>query len=169
MNLVEAKLERDGGELVAVAGGQRIALGEETIKARPGLTKFEGREVILGIRPEDLEDAHLAADARPDRRLRGETSLTEALGAEIMVHFKIDAHAAQTEDVRELAKDVGAEGLPDLDTGGGAVMVGRFGARSRARIGEPIEVAVDTRALHFFEPESGLGIYDGSESERAEG
>ena len=48
-------------------------------------------------------------------------------------------------------------------------MVGRFGARSRARIGEPIEVAVDTRALHFFEPETGLGIYDGSESERAEG
>jgi multiple sugar transport system ATP-binding protein len=44
-------------------------------------------------------------------------------------------------------------------------MVGRFGARSRVRSGEAIEVAVDTRALHFFEPESGLGIYDGTERE----
>ena len=39
-------------------------------------------------------------------------------------------------------------------------MVGRFGARSRVREGEPAEVAVDTRALHFFDPETGLGIYD---------
>ena len=124
MNLLEAKLERDGSNLVAVAGSQRIALDEETIKARPGLTRFEGRDVILGIRPEDLEDAGLAADAPPDQRLRGETSLTEALGAEIMVHFKIDARAAKTEDVRELAKDAGTEGLPDLDPGGGAVWSG---------------------------------------------
>ena len=169
MNLVEARLERQGDDLAVAAGGQRIALGRETLDARPGLTKFEGRDVILGIRPEDLEDASLAADDRVDQRLRGETTLTEALGAEIMVHFKIDARAARTEDVRELEQDAGTEGLADLDAGDGCTMVGRFGARSRARIGETIEVAVDTRALHFFEPETGLGIYDGSESERAEG
>ena len=44
-------------------------------------------------------------------------------------------------------------------------MVGRFGARSKARKGEPIQVAVDTRALHFFDPETGLGIYDGTKGD----
>jgi multiple sugar transport system ATP-binding protein len=88
-----------------------------------------------------------------------------------MAHFRIDARTAVTEDVRELARDAGAEGLADRGSEHGATMVGRFGARSRVRIGEKVEVAVDTRALHFFEPESGLGIYDGTEpvSERTEG
>jgi multiple sugar transport system ATP-binding protein len=46
--------------------------------------------------------------------------------------------------------------------------VGRFGARSRVKLGQPVDVAVDTRSLHFFEPESGLGIYDRPEPERTE-
>ena len=48
-------------------------------------------------------------------------------------------------------------------------MVGRFGARSKAAKGETVQVAVDTRALHFFDPETGLGIYDGTEREEARG
>jgi multiple sugar transport system ATP-binding protein len=164
MNLVEATLERQDGSLVAVAGSQRIALGQETLGARPALQQYEGRQVVLGIRPEDLEDASLE-EGREDQRVHGTVTLTEALGSEVMVHFKVDATAAQTEDVRELAKDVGAEGLGDLHHEGGAIMVGRFGARSRVKAGDQVEVAVDTRSLHFFEPDSGLGIYDGTERE----
>jgi multiple sugar transport system ATP-binding protein len=170
MNLLEAKLERQNGDLVAVAGSQKVRLTEETTSARPALQRFEGRDVILGIRPEDLEDASLAGDESGDQHLRGEVTLTEALGAEIMVHFRVDAPAAVTEDVRELARDAGAEGLADRNTEHGATMVGRFGARSRVKLGEQVEVAIDTRSLHFFEPESGLGIYDDTEpaSERTE-
>ena len=68
MNLVEATLERANGGLAAVAGSQRIALGDETLSARPALKQFEGRPVILGIRPEDLEDAELAPTPRPAGR-----------------------------------------------------------------------------------------------------
>jgi multiple sugar transport system ATP-binding protein len=168
MNLLEAKLQRRNGDLVAVAGSQEVLLTEETTSARPALQQFEGRDVILGIRPEDLEDASLAGDESGDQRLRGEVTLTEALGAEIMVHFRVDAPAAVTEDVRELARDAGAEGLADLGSDEGATMVGRFGARSRVKLGQPVDVAVDTRSLHFFEPESGLGIYDRPEPERTE-
>jgi multiple sugar transport system ATP-binding protein len=164
MNLVEATLERANGGLVAVAGSQRIALGDETLSARPALKQFEGRPVILGIRPEDLEDAQLAPEATADRTLAGEVQLTEALGSEVMVHFSIDASHAVTDEVRELRRDAGTEEMassgPMAD--GGATMVGRFGARSKTRKGEPIKVAVDTRALHFFDPETGLGIYDGT-------
>jgi multiple sugar transport system ATP-binding protein len=163
MNMIEATLARANGGLAVEAGGQRIVLGEETISARPALKNLEGRKVVLGIRPEDLEDAALASDVPADRRLRGKVELREALGSEIMVHFTIDAPPALTEDVRELAQDIGderavqeaAEGTKQHTT-----MVGRFGSRSNVRLGETAEVAVDTRALHFFDPESGLGIYD---------
>jgi multiple sugar transport system ATP-binding protein len=158
MNIVEAKLERSNGDLAAVAGSQRIVLGQETLAQRPGLKAYEGRPVVLGIRPEDLEDAALDRDAQENQTINGTVELREALGSEIMVHFKTDATPAMTEDVRELRKDAGTEGIP-LEQGG-AVMVGRFGARSRIKDGDQIKVSVDTRALHFFDPDTGLGIYD---------
>jgi multiple sugar transport system ATP-binding protein len=162
--VLEARLEERNGGLTAVAGSQEIALDEETLSRRPDLKSYAGRELILGIRPEDLEDAELAPD-ESTQRLRGQVTLTEALGAEIMVHFRVDAEPAITDDVRELAQDAGAEGLVERDSDEeGATMVGRFGARSRVRMGDTVDVAVDTRSLHFFEPESGLGIYDGTTS-----
>jgi multiple sugar transport system ATP-binding protein len=167
MNMVEATLERANGSLAARAGDQRITLGEETLAAHPALKAHEGKTVILGIRPEDLEDASLAPDAPAERRLKGEVQLREALGSEIMVHFTIDAKPATTEDVRELRQDAGTADIPVAGDGGGATMVGRFGARSRVKEGETAEVAVDTRALHFFDPETGLGIYDETETKGA--
>jgi multiple sugar transport system ATP-binding protein len=162
MNMIEATLGRADGGLAVEAGGQRIVLGEETVSARPALKDFEGRKVVLGIRPEDLEDSALASDVPADRRLRGQVELREALGSEIMVHFTIDAPPALTEDVRELAQDIGDERAVQEAAEGTqqTTMVGRFGARSNVRVGETADVAVDTRALHFFDPESGLGIYD---------
>jgi multiple sugar transport system ATP-binding protein len=159
MNMLEATLERANGGLVAVAGSQRVELTEETLGLRPALRRYEGREVILGIRPEDLEDASLADEGRPT--LAGQVRLREALGAEIMVHFDTDARPAVTDEMRELARDVGAEGKVE-GRGGRAVLVGRFGARSRVREGEAVTASVDTRALHFFDPETGLGIYESS-------
>jgi multiple sugar transport system ATP-binding protein len=171
MNVLEAQLERADGGLTAVAGSHRIALGDETLSQRPGLKAFEGRQVILGIRPEDLEDATLASDSDPGKRIKGNVLLREALGSEIMVHFTVDAKAAVTEETQELAKDVGAEGLGDSGplAEGGTMMVGRFGARSRVKEGDDTEVAVDTRALHFFDPETGLGIYDQIDSTKGPG
>ena len=161
MNMIEATLERANGGLAAVAGSQRIGLGEDTLAVRPGLRAFEGKTVVLGIRPEDLEDAALETDTPADRRLRGKIVLREALGAEIMAHFTMDARLAMTEDVKELARDVGDERVAEGEAAqDDATLVGRFGARSRVREGEETEVAVDTRALHFFDPETGLGIYD---------
>jgi multiple sugar transport system ATP-binding protein len=163
MNVVEAKLERQNGDLTAVAGSQRIPLGNETLSARPALKGYEGRNVILGIRPEDLEDAAIAPEQQKGQSLKGTVQLREALGSEIMVHFIVDAQTAETDETRELAKDVGADELGGGPTSEvGAVLVGRFGARSRVTEGEQISVAVDTRALHFFDPETGLGIYDDS-------
>ncbi|HEX8206142.1 MAG TPA: TOBE domain-containing protein, partial [Solirubrobacteraceae bacterium] len=164
MNLLAAQLERDGDGLVANLGAQRIPLGSEATAEHPELRAYEGREIIVGIRPEDLEDRRLADHPDAERcHLDGQVVLREALGSEIIVHFRTDAREAVTEDVRELAADAGDErklARGDADGDGGAKIVGRFSPRSEVRTGDSIEVAVDTRGLHFFDPETGRGIYD---------
>jgi multiple sugar transport system ATP-binding protein len=161
MNMLEATIERSDGGVAADFGAQRLALDEEALQDHPGLRAFEGKRVIVGIRPEDLEDASQTRDSAPNRRLRGRVSLREALGSEIMVHMAVDARSAQTEDVQELREDVG---VPTGGDNGGeqeATVVGRFTPRSRVAVGDDAEAVVDTRNLHFFDPETGLGIYDG--------
>jgi multiple sugar transport system ATP-binding protein len=162
MNMIEATLEQKNGGYAAKVGNESIAIEAEEVKARPGLAAYVGKEIVLGIRPEDLEDAALAPGTE-SQRLRGQVELTEALGSEVMVHFTIKARHATTEDVRELAEDVGDErAIEQSADGDTATLVGRFGARSRVRPDQPVEVAVDTRSLHFFDPHTGLGIYDGT-------
>jgi multiple sugar transport system ATP-binding protein len=167
MNIVEATLERANGGLAVKMGTQSIELGERCLTTRPALKDYEGRKVIVGIRPEHLEDASLASDVPASRRIKGEVALTEALGAELIVYLKSDAQPAYTEDVKELARDVGATEPPAaaLSDDGGATLIGRFNSRSRARSGETAEVAVDSDGLHFFDPDTGLGIYDRSTEE----
>ena len=165
MNMLAATLQRDGDTWRAVLGdGVALALGEETVGSRPAITAFEGREVILGIRPEDLEDAQLAPDAPAERRLRGELRLRESLGSEVMAHVAVTARPAATEVGAELGEDTGFSAI-GADSGEHAVLVGRLSPRTRVQTGEQIELAVDTRALHLFDPETGRGIYDaGGES-----
>jgi multiple sugar transport system ATP-binding protein len=160
MNMLEATLERDDGTMKVVTGSQEIQLSEETLSQRPALRGYEGRKVVLGIRPEDLEDHQLAGETAHGGTLEGTVTLREALGAEIMVHFSVDAPPAFTADVKELAEDVGEAERAEAHAGEGkAVIVGRFGARSRVKPGEHVDVAVDTRQLHFFDVDTGLGVY----------
>ena len=163
MNMLEAKIERRNGALVANVGSQALTLGDEVLRARPKLESYVGKRVVLGIRPENLEDAALAPEIPADRHIKGVLVLREPLGSEIVAHFEVDAPPALTEDVRELARDVGQEGTVRKAEEGGAArttVVGRFGPRSRVRNGDVIDVAVDTSAVHVFDLETGLGIYD---------
>jgi multiple sugar transport system ATP-binding protein len=162
MNLVEARLEASGDDLVVDVAGYRIPVGRDLAAARPGLREFAGRGVILGVRPEDMEDATFVSDAPADRRIGAEVELVEALGSDVLVHFTIDARPALTEDVKEVAADVGQEALAAVQHKaevGHSTVVARLNPRTRARKGERIEVVVDTERLHFFDPDSGAGIY----------
>jgi multiple sugar transport system ATP-binding protein len=170
MNMLEATLESANGGLVARAGSQSIALGDEALAEHPRLKDHAGKSIVLGIRPEDLEDASLASDSPADRRLKGKVVLREALGSDLMVHFVVDAKPALTEDARELRQDVGDErAVREVDTGEVAetTVVGRFDPRSDVKENETAEVVVDTRALHFFDPDTGLGIYGNDKGEEA--
>jgi multiple sugar transport system ATP-binding protein len=169
MNMLDATIESSNGGLAATIGDQTISLGPETLENHPALKGYVGRQVVLGIRPEDLEDAELETGAPAERLIRGRLELKEALGSEIMAHFAIKGAHAETDETRELAKDVGAEGIeqPIGVREDEAVIVGRFGARSRVKQGDMVSAVVDTRALHFFDPQTGTGIYDSSKGAEA--
>jgi multiple sugar transport system ATP-binding protein len=162
MNMVEATLSRSNGSASVEFGGITLGLPDDTFRERPGLKAYEGKSVIIGLRPEDLEDASLVTDAPADRRIRSNAILREALGADVLVHFKVQAPVVITEDVKELAHDVGAEALEEIEqeaAAGESTFLARLNPRTGAQAGEPVELAVDTHRLHYFDPQSGLGIY----------
>jgi len=162
MNLIDATLKGFDGSLLVDAGGFRLPLPDEVLAVRPALRAYEGRSIVVGIRPEDMEDASLVSDAPPERRIASVVDLHEALGSDVVVHFPVQARQAMTEDVAELAVDVGAEVLDKVRRQAeGAVteMVARLNPRTRAARGERLELVVDTKRLHFFDADDGRGIY----------
>jgi multiple sugar transport system ATP-binding protein len=167
MNIVMAKLSRGGGSFEVEFGGIRLRVGEEAIAARRDLERFDGKEVILGIRPEDMEDASLVSDASQDSRITSNVDLREALGSQVLVHFTVHSPVVMTDDTRELAVAAGAEGLAALEQQAGeatSTFVAQLSPRTALNLGDRLEVVVDTNRLHFFDPETGLGIYGSSES-----
>ncbi|MBI3686183.1 MAG: sn-glycerol-3-phosphate ABC transporter ATP-binding protein UgpC [Actinobacteria bacterium] len=157
MNLFRAVVTATAGGLALVAGAHRLDVPPALLARRPALRGYVDREVVVGIRPEELADAALTP-AAPGARLTSTVDLVEAMGSEILAHFTLDAPAVITEDTRELARDVGDEAAVTRATQ--AVMVARFSARSQVREGERVEAAVDTERLHMFDPSTGLSIGD---------
>src|SRR4029450_1041364 len=78
------------------------------------------RDVVVGIRSEDMEDARLVRDAPADTRLRAAVGQVEALGAQIVVHFEVDAPKVVTEDTKALDKDAHTEDVPVATPGPGS-------------------------------------------------
>jgi multiple sugar transport system ATP-binding protein len=164
MNLLQASLAPDGsdGSLAVEVGGYRLPLPDSVMAERPGLRGYDGHKIVLGIRPEDMEDAELVSDAPAESRISATVDLREALGSDVVVHFKMDAPQAITQDVKELAVDVGGEALERVEQraeGGQSNVLARLNPRTHARPGETMELRVDTTRLHFFDPDDGTAIY----------
>jgi multiple sugar transport system ATP-binding protein len=154
MNFVTARLVRDDGPAVTFAG-HRLQVPETLVMARPGLDGYFGRDLILGIRPSDFEDAGLADPGWG--RMPVTAGVTEDLGSEIHVLFSIDAPQVQHSSIAQaVAGDDEDTAIPL--TGGRSLWTARVAARSKVRPGQPVELAVDTSNLQFFDPDSGLSI-----------
>ncbi|MDQ3893289.1 MAG: sn-glycerol-3-phosphate ABC transporter ATP-binding protein UgpC [Actinomycetota bacterium] len=160
INMIEAELARSDGGLQVSFGNHRLAVDDELARRHPGLERYAGRSVVLGIRPEDFEDAALGSNAPPDRRLTTVCSLTEPLGAEVLVYFPASAPGGAAGDggANNPHADSNAGMLGVGTTGETSTLVARVSPRTRIAEGSPIELAVDTSRLYFFDPETRTAV-----------
>jgi multiple sugar transport system ATP-binding protein len=158
MNMVEARVNRTDNGLIVSFGTYRLVVDAGLVAERPALAAYEGKNVILGIRPEDFEDAGFTAEAPTERTLDTVASLREALGSEVLVHFSVANTSPSAPDASEFIESLG-------DTG--SIFVARVHPQTKAREGEPLRLVVNTERLHFFDPDSGLAIHGERDPGRA--
>jgi multiple sugar transport system ATP-binding protein len=161
MNMVEGIIESDGEDGLAVRFGSfRLEIDESVLQSRPALRSYVGQSVIVGIRPEDMEDAILATGAPEGRRMKTVVELREDMGSEILIHFPIDAPPVVRDDTRELAADRGID-VEELDGDQNkTTFIARFSANTQAQVDDRVEVLVDTRSLYFFDPLTSMSIHE---------
>ena len=163
MNLVVARIERTGDDVWVAFGPHRLRLEPAALERHRGLAGYDGREVVLGIRPEDMEDAAVLRETHPDRVISVVCDIREDMGSEVYVHFNIRADAVTTREVVEAlvvedAEDEEARIAAGRARGDGVVFVARLDRATEAREREPVAIEVDVTRLHFFDPETGLAV-----------
>jgi multiple sugar transport system ATP-binding protein len=149
MNFLPGHL--DGGRL-------RTALGDVTLPAETRAKvagSGAGNDLIIGIRPENFEDAALL-DGRRDEGLTfpATVDVLESLGAEKYAYFHLQGARATAQELEELAADAGTRDVP----GGIDQIVARLDPASRAREGQPLELWFDPAKLHLFNPDTGAHL-----------
>jgi multiple sugar transport system ATP-binding protein len=159
MNLVGADIARDDGTLYAHFGDQRFVLDDDVLAAHAALRHYEEKRLIMGIRPEDMEDAEIAGDADDGRGLGAVVDIREDMGSEVFVHFGVAGPPVRGEDVRAAVGDDAIDVTAD-EARAQSLFVARVDRSSRAREGDRIELAVTTSRLHFFDIPTGQAIYD---------
>jgi multiple sugar transport system ATP-binding protein len=158
MNLVQAELAAEDGRVEARFRSGSLTVPEALRGARPGLAAYAGKRVIVGIRPEDLEDAALARSNGGDV-VSVQVDIREDMGAEVYAHFRLDADPVDSEEVLEAMEEEDVPGAVRERMRGGVPFIARLERDTQAREGDHLDVAVDTSRLHFFDPETGAAIY----------
>jgi multiple sugar transport system ATP-binding protein len=152
MNLLRTRLNDDDGALSVELGEAVLPLPRSLLSRKPGLSAYVGADVVVGIRPEDIEDAALLPSAN-GTSLPVRVTLAEALGAEVIAHFPLAG------DVEPVA--VGVTESPALEAAAdaGPLFTARLSPRSGARSGQPLRVAINVERLHFFDAETDEAIW----------
>jgi multiple sugar transport system ATP-binding protein len=152
MNFIQARLERENGAFAATFGCTRIPLSREVVGESEDLKAYANKEVVLGIRPEHIEDARLAEDtagANAPNTIEVEPQVIESMGSEKYVYFGVPkSQAVHLDSIEEM---MGAEGSGSADDSG-ELMVARVSVESTARLGEKMRLALDASKIRLFDP-----------------
>ncbi|MDQ3914836.1 MAG: sn-glycerol-3-phosphate ABC transporter ATP-binding protein UgpC [Actinomycetota bacterium] len=161
MNFASSRLDQTGDGFRIDVAGHGIDVPRSILGRRPALEGYAGREVIAGIRPQDFEEAPFASGGGTTSQLRVRVDLVEALGTQTLLHFELDTPVVLTEDMKELAADAGqeVENLEQQAERGKSHFVAEVDPKSTVRSGEMADLVIDATQLHFFDMETGLGIY----------
>jgi multiple sugar transport system ATP-binding protein len=153
MNLVEARL-----------AGDSLSFGDYTIplhrERRPRFAE-DGR-VIVGIRPEAFESAEFAGPGLP--QIEVDVEVLEELGSDAHIFFSANAEQVVIEDA--LTDDPDDETSILAEEKNRTLLIARVDARTDARIGSRVRLAVDPSRLYFFSPETGESLLNGSSPHR---
>jgi multiple sugar transport system ATP-binding protein len=156
MNLTYGRLEAEGDRVWAVLPNSRLAVGKRSLGKHPGLENRMGEELVIGIRPSDMEAASIVGHD-PDRAMEVEVEVTEMLGADTYIHFTIAERPVVTPDIEELLADSGQDAS---SLGNQTNFIARVSPDIRVKQGDRVQLTVDCEKLLFFDPKTGtrLGV-----------
>jgi multiple sugar transport system ATP-binding protein len=152
MNLLESTVERDGEALVCRSGDVAIDLPIDVVAERPALENFVGRSLVIGFRPEDVEEGGTGAS------IGGRVLLVEALGAEQVVHLDIPAVPLERQELVDVGARTSGPTLGAEKRGTSTTILGRFDRTFLLHPGEAAEVTIDPRRLHYFDAQTGEAL-----------
>ena len=173
MNFILAHLERQNGGYDVVFGRTRLHMTQEEVATAKEKgydpEAFTGKEVILGIRPEHIEDAGTeAAEAiggsEGSNTMDVEPQVLESMGSEKYLYFEVPKEqAAHLESLSEMTDDEAPEEGDGAEGGSadesGDMMVARVAAESTAKEGEKMRLVIDPGKVHLFDPETEKAIF----------
>ncbi|HTT60005.1 MAG TPA: ATP-binding cassette domain-containing protein, partial [Acidimicrobiales bacterium] len=152
MNLLQGALLEDGR--TAKVGAQEFTLSEDALRAKPGLKRYVGRPLVIGIRPEDLS---IGTSDAATASISGKVELVEALGSELLIHFQSDALMVRAEGGPAVST-VESDGFAGDDED--VSFVARIEPRHTVLVGDTVRFAFSTERLEFFDIETGVAISD---------
>jgi multiple sugar transport system ATP-binding protein len=155
MNLIQAGVRAENGTVMLAVGDQRLPLAEEALARYPGVRGYDGRQVVLGVRSDDLHPIR----NRPELpTLTATLELLEALGSQSMAYFRVDAETMRTDadDLEEELEQPDAEGV----TAARPNLVATFSARDALglKVADEIPLGVDVAQVHVFDAETGVPL-----------
>jgi multiple sugar transport system ATP-binding protein len=158
MNTFSSRIEADNGSLYATLGELRLRLPAATVAERPAIQAYAGREITLGIRPEDVDDAAFVPFSEGRQLIDARVSLAQSMGAEVIAHFELPEGAPRAEVTSALSDEEADLATRNTLSGLGS-LVGRLNSRTGAAAGDTVSLSVDLERLHFFDPETDDAIY----------
>ena len=138
--------------------GASLTFGEDQIFVKDppeSLKDYEGKEIVLGVRPEAFEDSVYANKKEFSEEINIHVSLLEQLGSDTYIHFYKDINPVQTEAIEEILADEG-EDISVLGTQ--TKFIARINPNAKIEEGKNVNLSINPSKLHFFNPETGLSI-----------
>jgi multiple sugar transport system ATP-binding protein len=164
MNLYETVLSLEGTPHIEF-DGHRLDLPADVADKRPALRQYDGKRIVVGIRPEDFEDAAFApAGHDAGVEFTAPIEVVESMGSEIYVYFSFQGGEVSSDELAELARDSGVAETPGAGAG---LAVARLNPESEVSEGEKAKLWFDSAKLHLFDPGDGSNVRRGGREQKA--
>ncbi len=150
MNFIYVDLTEEGGTVKAMFADNVLELAESLLVERPAIRDYVGREVVMGVRPGHFEDSRVSP-GEAGRTLDAKVDVVEVLGDEAFVHFNLAIRCVITPDIEELLADRGEDAS---SLGEETEITARVSMDEVVNPGDTLKLTVDTRKLHFFDPDT---------------